>query len=103
MKIRFKFNREMIIPSILLSIMVIAIFPYIALLHPSVQESINPSRGECNLYYKGEYIKCISYEEAVRINRNLLIIVSLIFSSVLIFTNLLGEEKTKLQELKNGK
>lgn len=85
---KIKFRKENVIFGIVCGLILMVIFPFIAFLSPSIAESMYPSYGECDIYYKDVFYPCMSASEVFKINITLGIIAGIIFFLIIIFTDI---------------
>lgn len=101
-----KETKKILKGKIALSLVMIIMIPIVTVvmtfLHPSVGEAVLPHLGECDIYYNEEFIECMTWGEALKINFTFISIAILIFILVLFFIphKYLKDKDTKSSDCK---
>jgi hypothetical protein len=86
---RFKPNKVKFKVAITYFLIILIASPLMAIFFtffsPSVSESTNPSLGECDIVFKGNYIPCMTIGEAMKINLFLICSIAVFAFIIILF------------------
>jgi len=102
MKIKFKFQPELILPVGVLCLYMILFFPLVFFLSPTASEVTQASSGECDVYYGEFYYPCITTKEFYFTNFKIVSIVSGIIFVVLVFFEYYDKYNNQIKVYKEG-